>query len=38
MYETAANGRQFLLCKHALKKAWCPECQVVPRKPKGKPQ
>ena len=21
MYETAANGRQFLLCKHALKKA-----------------
>ena len=37
MYETAANGRQFLLCKHALKKAWCPECQSVPRKPKGKP-
>ena len=37
MYETAANGRQFLLCKHALKKAWRPECQSVPRKPKGKP-
>ena len=37
MYETAANGRQFLLCKHALKKAWCPECQPVPRKQKGKP-
>ena len=37
MYETAANGQQFLLCKHALKKAWCPECQSVPRKPKGKP-
>ena len=31
MYEVDARGRQFLLCKHALKKAWCPECQPVRR-------
>ena len=35
MYEVDARGRQFLLCKHALKKAWCPECQPVRRKKKG---
>ena len=35
MYEGDARGRQFLLCKHALKKAGCPECQPVRRKKKG---